>query len=138
MKAKHVCLTNSFAVTAVALLLTQCATIFDGTKQQVTFTSPQRGAKVTVENRDYATPATITISKKTTSATFSAPKCVPREIAWDRDFQWGYLFLDILFTPGWGLSGCLTDGITNAWMKQPPVVDYNLATGTSNVKLQSK
>lgn len=117
----------------VAASFTSCASLFDGKTQQVTFTSPQPKSSVMVEGQKYTLPVSATISKKTTSATFSNAKYASKELTWKRDYQWGYLFMDVLFTPGWGISGLIWDGSTQAWYKHPAVIDYDFAAGKTNV-----
>jgi hypothetical protein len=122
------------AATALTLSFTGCASMFSGTTQQVVFNSPQPKSSVTVEGQQYALPATARISKKTTKATFTNPRYPSRELEWKRDFQAGYLFMDILFTPGYGLVGIIVDASTSAWLKHPAVIDYDFATGRTSVK----
>ena len=45
-----------------------------------------------------------------------------------RKFQGGFLFLDILFTPGYGLLGILIDGPTSAFYKMPSNVEFDFGT----------
>ncbi len=116
-----------------AVGLTSCASLFDGTSQQVTFSSPQPGSSITVEGEKSTLPVTKKISKKTKTATFTNSKYNSKELAWKRDFQAGFLLMDVLFTPGFGVVGLVWDGSTQAWYKQPAVIDYNFATGKSSV-----
>ena len=120
---------------ATPLLLSQCALIFQGTSDEVAFTSNQPGASVNVDGATHSLPATLDISKKTTSATFSHPKHAQRTLEWKRDFQMSFFWLDFLFTPGYGLSGWITDGSTGAWYAQPRVINYDFKSGQTNVKL---
>jgi hypothetical protein len=108
--------------------------MFSGTTQQVVFNSPQPKSSVTVEGQQYPLPVTARISKKTTKAVFSNPRYPSRELEWKRDFQAGYLFMDILFTPGYGLVGIIVDASTAAWLKHPAVIDYDFAAGRTSVK----
>jgi hypothetical protein len=40
----------------------------------------------------------------------------------ERTFGVGFLLMDVLFTPGFGVSGLLIDGATQAWYSLPPVI----------------
>lgn len=131
-------LTRCLILPAVATLLafgfTGCASMFSGTTQKVVFTSPQPNSSVTVEGQQYELPATARISKKTAKATFTNPRFPSRELEWKRNFQAGYLFMDILFTPGYGLVGIIVDSSTSAWLKHPEVIDWDFSTGRTSVK----
>jgi hypothetical protein len=117
------------------LFLSNCALIFQGTSDDVAFTARQPGATVLVDGETHSLPATVDVSKKTTSATFSHPKYPSRTLLWKRRFQWSFFWLDFLFTPGYGASGWITDGSTGAWWEQPRVIDYDFKTGQTNVPL---
>jgi hypothetical protein len=119
-----------------SLAFTSCASLFDGNTQQVSFTSPQRNSSVTVEGQKYKLPVSTTISKKTTTATFENPSHETKVLAWQRKFQWGYFFMDFLFTPGYGLVGFIWDGTTQAWYKHPQIIDYNFQNGQANVPVE--
>lgn len=92
-------LTSRLSIPLLALFsafaLSGCAAMFSGGSQKVVFTAPQPQSSVTVEEKQYALPATVKISKKTTTATFTNPKYSSKELAWKRDFQVGFLFMDI-------------------------------------------
>jgi hypothetical protein len=49
-------------------------------------------------------------------------------LVWKRSFKGGMLVLDILFTPGYGLSGIIVDASTSAWYGLPPNVTYDFST----------
>ncbi|HEY8961142.1 MAG TPA: hypothetical protein VIM57_02990 [Luteolibacter sp.] len=130
-------ITTGSSVTA-ALLLSNCAWMFQGTTSQVAFTSKQPGGTVQVENVAHPLPATVPISKKTTTATFSHPKYPAKTLTWKRKYQWGFFWLDFLFSPGYGVSGWIIDGSTGAWWEQPRVIDYDFKTGRTSVPLDEK
>jgi hypothetical protein len=130
---KHI--VSPVAALCLPFTLGSCALIFQGTSDEVGFTSNQSGASVHVDGETHSLPATLEISKKTTSATFSHPKYQSRRIEWKRDFQQSFFLLDFLFTPGYGLVGWITDGTTGAWYAQPRVINYDFQTGQSNAPL---
>jgi len=118
------------AVAAAPLFLNSCATIIQGKTDEVTFASVQKGASVEVDGQKSKTPATLTISKKITSATFSHPNYSSRKIEWKRDYQKGYVVLNVILTPGWGSTGIATDTATGAIWDQPKTITYDFKSGT--------
>lgn len=114
---------------ALPLLLNSCATLIQGKTDQVTFDSVQQGASVQVEGQSSKTPAVLTISKKTTSATFTHPNFPSKKVEWKRNYQKGYVLLNIIATPGWGASGIATDTATGAIWDQPKSITYDFKTG---------
>jgi len=131
-------LITTLSSVAVALTLSNCAWMFQGTTSQVAFNAKQPGGKVSVENVTHTLPTTVPVSKKTTSATFTHPKYPAKTLVWKRKFQWGFFWLDFLFSPGYGVSGWIIDGSTGAWWEQPRVIDYDFKTGQTNVPLDDK
>ncbi len=121
---------------AGVVLLSSCAAIFTGTKQDVAFLSPQGGGSVLVDEQKHTLPATLKISKKVDTAVFSHPKYGSKSLSWQRDFQWGFFWLDFLFTPGYGVSGFVVDGVTGAWMKHPSIINYNFKNGSTNARIK--
>jgi hypothetical protein len=113
---------------------TSCAAMFTGTSQSVVLNSSTPKSSVTIEGQKYSLPATAQISKKTTTATFTNPAHPTKVLTWERDFQVGFLLLDFLFTPGYGIVGMLVDSNTAAWYKQPGIIDYDFTTGKTSVK----
>lgn len=112
----------SLGALSVLVLLTQgCATLFDGKTSEVTFTSEPSGVLVTVDELSGTTPVTLTIPKKATEATFAFDG-EARTVELERSMQGGFILMDILFTPGFGLSGLLIDGATGAWYEHQAVV----------------
>jgi hypothetical protein len=68
---------NLIFICALVLLTTSCATIFNGTKETITFKSTPSGADVKVVNKKGieqsvgVTPCTVPVSKQTTEVKFS-------------------------------------------------------------------
>ncbi len=118
------------ALAATPLLLNSCATVIQGKTDEVTFASVQKGASIEVDGQKSKTPATLTISKKTTSATFSHPNYSSKKIEWKRDYQKGFVVLNVILTPGWGTTGMATDTATGAIWDQPKMITYDFKTGT--------
>lgn len=110
------------AVAALLSLLASCASMFDGQSSEVTFTSDPPGARVVAGEAEAVTPATLKVSKKLKQVTFHSPEHGEREVELERRMQAGFVLMDLLFTPGFGLSGLLIDGATSAWYKQPSIV----------------
>lgn len=110
------------ATLLVAFLSTGCAAIFDGTNDEVTFNSIPPGARVSVGDQTGTTPCTLDISKKITTAKFWLEGHGDRDVTWERSFGFGWLLMDLLFTPGFGLSGILVDGVSAGWLSHPGVV----------------
>lgn len=106
----------------LSLLCGGCATIFTGKTDEVTFTSEPPGATVVVGESRATTPATMTIQKSEKEVRFQQAGQPERKLALKRDFKAGYLLMDILFTPGFGLSGLIIDGATSAWYDHPGIV----------------
>lgn len=111
------------------LMLNSCATVIQGKNDKVTFASVQKGATIEVDGQKSKTPAELTISKKTTSATFSHPRYASKKIEWKRDYQKGFVLLNVIFTPGLGSSGIATDTATGAIWDQPKTITYDFKTG---------
>lgn len=131
MNAYRIC--SRLLATAMLLASAGCAAMFDGTKKDVTFTSHPAGATVLVEGRQYVTPATVNVKKDVDTAVISLAGYPDRKLVWKRDFQAGYLLMDILFTPGFGLSGLLIDGATSAYYKHPPLIHYDFERAVANI-----
>jgi len=128
---------SPIAAACLPFVFGSCALIFQGTSDEVGFTSNQPGASVNVDGATHTLPATVEVSKKTTFASFSHPKHQSHTVAWKRDFQWSFFWLDFLFTPGYGLVGWITDGSTGAWYSQPRVIHYDFQTGQTNVPIDA-
>lgn len=108
-------------------LLPGCAAMFTGMKDHVQFTSNPPGALVRAGDQQGTTPVVLELSKKIKRVQISHPSYEEREIVLDRDFQVGFLIMDILFTPGFGAVGIITDGVTAGWFALPSLVALDLA-----------
>ncbi len=95
------------------------------------------------------TPVTLRLAKSTKRVTFIAPARAPivrtssagdralaedgRDVELDRDLGLGWMVLNLLFTPGFGLVGGIVDGSTSAWYTLPGLVhcDFRLPAGAA-------
>jgi hypothetical protein len=113
-----------------AVLMTSCAAMFTGTKDEITFTAtPSAGTTVQVGDKTYSIDGVpVDVKKKTKKVVFSNPSYGDYEVPVKRKFQGGFLLLDILFTPGYGLLGILIDGPTAAWYKMPSTIQFDFGT----------
>jgi len=105
--------------------------MFTGTKSTILVDSDPRGIAFTVGDASGVTPQTVKVSKKVKEITFAPEGSAPVTQPLPRRFQVGMLVLDILFTPGYGLSGCLIDGTTAAWFKHDATFFFNAAGAES-------
>lgn len=112
----------------VPFLLTNCATVIQGKTDMVTFDTVQKGGSVEVDGKKSKAPSTLEISKKTTSATFSHPSYPAKKIEWKRNYQKGFVLLNVIVTPGWGTTGIATDTATGAIWDQPKSITYDFKT----------
>ena len=115
------------AILALALT-TSCAAMFTGTTDTVRFESDPPGAEVVVDGEVVGTtPCTSEISKSVDEVEFRHAALGSRTVELDSSFQVGFVFMDILFTPGYGLLGILVDTATQAWWNHPDIVscDFN-------------
>jgi hypothetical protein len=120
------------AATLAAVVLPGCATILSGTTDRAHFRTRDRaleGAQVVVGTESYVIPSTIVLPNSVSEVTVRHPDFDPVVVRLERRFRVGMLVLDILFTPGFGLSGILVDGCTGAWFAQPPTVTVDLNRG---------
>jgi hypothetical protein len=117
------------ALVLAAFFLTSCAAMFTGTKSTLMIDSEPRGIPFTIGELEGVTPQSVTIPKKEKTVVFSPPGQAPVERSLGRRFQGGFLLMDILFTPGYGLVGILIDGGTGAWYKHDVSVFLDLAHG---------
>ncbi|WP_338289656.1 hypothetical protein [Luteolibacter sp. LG18] len=120
------------------LLLGSCATVMQGKTDAVKFATVPSGGSVTVDGATHQTPATVEVSKKTTSATFSLPGQGEKTGKWDRKFQDDYVLMNVIFTPGMGSSGIAADTASGAIWQQPETVTYNFKTGRTEIKMHPK
>jgi hypothetical protein len=98
--------------------------MFTGTKDEITFSaSTESGTTVAVGDRTYELDGSpVRVSKRVKKVVFSNPSYGEYTVPIKRKFQGGFLLLDILFTPGWGLVGILIDGGTGGWFEMPSTV----------------
>lgn len=122
-------LTRLSLALALSTLLTSCAAMFSGTSQEMYITAKQEGGSVLIGDSEYKLPFRGEVKKKTKSLTFRHPAHGEHLVTVERKFSGGYLLMDILFTPGYGLVGILIDGATNAWYKLPTGLDFDFVTG---------
>jgi hypothetical protein len=104
--------TKSIAAIAFAAC-TSCATLFQGTKDEIQFNSDPQGATATVnDGHSGATPYSINVSRNDDlQVQFSRAGYQPQQISDPTQVQWGYVVSDIFFT---GLIGLAIDGIDGA------------------------
>ena len=111
-------------------LLQSCATMLAGTDERVQFWTENRkleGVTVIVGSEQHQVPGTVDVPKRTETVTFLHPDYDPIVVELNRDFRFGMLISDILFTPGFGLVGIIVDSITEAWYRLPATVRVSLA-----------
>ena len=117
-------------------LMTSCAAIFTGTRDEITFSaSVETDTTVRVGDKTYSLDGIpVNVKKKVKKVVFSNPSYGDYEVPIKRKFQGGFLVLDILFTPGYGLLGILIDGPTAAWYKLPKTVhlDFGAEVATQS------
>ncbi len=115
-------------VTLLTLIMSQfaCATLFKGTREEVTFNSRPQGAKVILDGVDVGeTPLTLKLeSKRTYHITFRFQNGVEKSFQLTKHTQGGWIVLDVLA----GLVPVIVDAATGAW--------YKLDTTNVNVSLK--
>lgn len=109
-----------------------CAAILDGSSDAILFSSNPPGARVVAGEVEGVTPFTVNVRKSVGVVRFSHPQQPQDEvlIEMDHTYMWGFLILDILLTPGYGVVGCLVDAGTQAWWNPPDQVHYDFTTAT--------
>jgi len=120
---------RSFLFALGTALMTSCAAMFTGTKGEVRFlATPAEGTTVLVGDKTYSIDEVpVEIKKGTKNVVFSNPAYGEYVVPVNRDFNGGFLLMDILFTPGYGLVGILIDGGTSAWFKLPSTIEFDFA-----------
>lgn len=115
---------------ALAVTTTSCAAMFDGTKSTVMFQSTPLDAEVEVDGQTYKTPVAVEVIKKTKSCTLRHADFGDQRVTieWKRTTQSGFVLMDILLTPGFGLSGLVIDGASGAFYERPATVSYDFTT----------
>ena len=121
------CSSYSFRIVSslAVATLSSCAAMFTGTSSDVGFQTDPPGALLRIGEEEFTTPCTVDLDKSTKMITLDHPNYDPVEIEIDRSFQGGFLVLDILFTPGYGLVGILVDSLTSAFYSLPPIIHYD-------------
>lgn len=115
----------------LAALLSSCGAMFTGTESDVHFTSNPPGASVRAGSKTGTTPCTLSVSKWVREVQFSLDGYDQQSVPTNRTFMPGFLVLDILFTPGFGLTGVLFDGASQGWMKLPVNLHADLERSTA-------
>jgi hypothetical protein len=116
---------RTIALIAPLCCFTSCAAIFTGTNSEVGFQSQPAGGSIMIGEDTFLIPYTTKIAKDTSAVTFTHPNYESVEVELDRGFNAGMLLMDILFTPGFGLSGVLIDAGTSAFYELPSNVSYD-------------
>jgi hypothetical protein len=104
-------------LTALALIAlfscTSCATLFQGTHEEIALASDPSGAAVTInDGHSGSTPYSIHENREEDlQVHFSKPGYQSEDIADTSHVQWGYVVSDIFFT---GLIGLAVDGLDGA------------------------
>ena len=110
-------------VLSVAFSFQSCAAMFSGTSDEIAFTSEPSGAEVVVAGHSVGTtPCSAKVDKGIDDVVFKDATLGERKVHLDSSFQFGFLLLDVLFTPGFGASGVLGDLITQGWWDHPAIV----------------
>lgn len=110
--------------------LGSCAAMFSGTSKRVRIESTPP-AHFTAGEIQGTTPMEIEISRSLDEIEFEFPGGETRSLQIDSGFQYGYLFMDILFTPGYGVVGLAVDFGTGAIWDPPATLSYDLESGAS-------
>ena len=92
---------------------TSCATLFQGTSEEIQLASDPSGAATSVNDaRSGVTPYSVRVNREEDlQVHFSKSGYQSQDISDDSHVQWGYLVSDIFFT---GLIGLAVDGIDGA------------------------
>ena len=103
----------AFCATVSLLGTTSCATLFQGTNEEISFASDPSGASVTVnDGRSGTTPYSIRENREEDlQVHFSKSGFQSQDVADTSHVQWGYVVSDIFFT---GLIGLAVDGLDGA------------------------
>ncbi len=118
------------AAISIALLLPNllgCATIINGTSQDVALGSTPAGATVTIDGTQATTPAKVTLKRgQDYNAAFTVEGFQERDVKLEKKAS-GWLFGNILFG---GLIGLIIDLVSGGGYKLVPgSIDVDMATG---------
>jgi hypothetical protein len=105
--------TLTAAIAATALLLSSCASVFQGTNEQIMVNSDTPNARVSV-NGGYPSPAPLATNVKRNeplNVTVSAPGYQTMTVSDPTHVLWGYVVADVILC---GLIGMSVDFITGA------------------------
>jgi hypothetical protein len=102
-----------FVSTLAALFLTGCATLFQGTNEEIMVESDPSAAQISVnDGRQGTTPFSMRTNRNDDlQIHVSKPGYAPADITDGTHLEWGYLISDIFFT---GLIGLAVDGMDGA------------------------
>ncbi len=108
-------------------LCTSCASMFSGTTDEVVFTSPTVADVFCNGKKLGQTPVTAKVPCSADEVTFKHPEHGERIVPLASNFRIGYLLMDLLFTPGFGLLGIIVDTSTQAWWDHPGIVNCDFS-----------
>ena len=118
--------TRILSATALLLVsaLSSCAAILTGTTDDVEVVplepSEAQGWTVTAGKQSVALgEPMVKLSKRTEQMTFTHESGETHSLKMPRKFQGGMILVDMLFTPGFGLSGIVIDAATGAFYALP-------------------
>lgn len=107
-------------ITLATFLLSSCATILEGTREKVVFTSNPSGANVRIDGKDMgATPFYTKLNvRKNYVVQFYKDSAMVTTVPINRKIQKGYLFTEIALAHTFYLSPLVVvDAISGAWFK---------------------
>jgi hypothetical protein len=105
---------SSICASLVAVVFASgCATLFQGTNEEIMVQSDPPGAQVSVnDGRNGTTPYSMKVSRNDdVDIHVSKPGYAPMDIADESHMEWGYFISDFFFT---GLIGLAVDGLDGA------------------------
>ena len=105
---------SSVCASVLAILFgSRCATLFQGTHEEIMVESDPPGAQVSVnDGRGGTTPYSMKVSRSDDiDIHVSKPGYAPSDVADEYHIEWGYLISAIFFT---GLIGLAVDGLDGA------------------------
>jgi hypothetical protein len=108
---RTICISLCFSV--IVFTCTSCATLFEGTTEEIQLASDPSGATATInDGASGTTPYSLEqYRNRDLQIHFSKPGYQSQEISDTSHVQWGYLVSDIFFT---GLIGLAVDGLDGA------------------------
>lgn len=112
---------------ALMPLTTACAAMFRGTSDQVMVSAQPDGGFLVLDDVKHPLPFVADLPRKTKQIVLWHPHFGERSVPLDRKFSFGYLLMDVLFTPGYGVVGIAVDGVTHAWYDLPTMATCNFS-----------